>query len=49
MDLSAYPNAIAMSAKEFVEWSTNVMDDIVRATGVKRGLDKVMDHCSTGA
>lgn len=43
MDLSAYPNAIAMSAKEFVDWSTNVIDDISRATGVKRAVDKVMD------
>lgn len=43
MDLSAFPSAIAMSAKEFVDWSTNVMDDIVRATGVKRALDKTMD------
>ena len=32
-----------MSAKEFIDWSTNVMDDLVRATGVKRALDKVSD------
>ena len=43
MDLSMYPHALAMSAKEFIDWSTNVMDDLVRATGVKRALDKVSD------
>lgn len=41
MDLSLYPHAIAMSAKEFVEWSSNTMDDVLRASGVKRVVDKV--------
>jgi len=40
MDLSLYPHAIAMSSKEFMDWSTNALDDLVRATGVKRAVDK---------
>ncbi len=43
MDLSLYPHAMAMSAKEFIDWSTNVMDDIARASGAKKALDKVTD------
>lgn len=41
MDLSLYPNAIAMSAKEFMDWSSGVIDDIARASGAKRAVDKV--------
>lgn len=43
MDLNLYPHAIAMSAKEFIDWSTNVMDDIARASGAKKALDTVTD------
>jgi len=41
LDLRLAPNAIAMSAKEFMEWSSEVFDEIMRASGVKRGVDKI--------
>jgi len=41
MDLSLYPHAIAMSAKEFMEWSSSQMDDALRASGAKRIVDKM--------
>ncbi|NLK25384.1 MAG: NADH-quinone oxidoreductase subunit B [Euryarchaeota archaeon] len=43
MDLSLYPQAMAMSAKEFVDWSRGVMDDLARTTGVKKAVDKIAD------
>lgn len=43
MDLSLAPNAIAMSVREFVKWSSELFDDIMRATGVKRAVDKITE------
>lgn len=41
MDLSLQPQAIAMSAQEFLDWSKGVMGELVRATGVKKTVDTV--------
>lgn len=41
MDLSLAPNAIAMSAKEFMEWSSGVIDEVLRASGIKKAVDKI--------
>ena len=41
MDLSLYPHAIAMSAREFAEWSSNTVDDLLRSSGTKRIVDKM--------
>ena len=41
MDLRLAPNAIAMSSKEFIAWSTDVMAQLMRATGVKKAVDKI--------
>ncbi len=41
MDLSLYPNAIAMNKEEFMEWSNNALDEIIRASGTKRMMDKM--------
>ena len=41
LDLSLYPNAIAMNKEEFMEWSNNALDEIIRASGTKRMMDKM--------
>jgi NADH-quinone oxidoreductase B subunit len=41
LDLSLAPNAIAMSAKEFMEWSSGVIDEVLRASGIKKAVDKI--------
>ncbi len=42
MDLSLQPHALAMSSEEFFDWSEGIIDDISRATGVKKGVDKLL-------
>ena len=41
MDLSLQPHAIAMSAREFMDWSKGVMRELTKATGVKKAVDTV--------
>ena len=41
MDLRLAPNAIAMTSKEFIAWSTDIMAELMRATGVKKAIDKI--------
>jgi NADH-quinone oxidoreductase subunit B len=41
LDLRLAPNAIAMSSKEFIGWSTDVMAQLMRATGMKKAVDKI--------
>jgi NADH-quinone oxidoreductase subunit B len=40
MDMSLYPHAIAMSAGEFMDWSTAVINDLLSA-GTKKSVDKL--------
>jgi NADH-quinone oxidoreductase B subunit len=40
MDLSLYPSAIGMSIKEFKDWAYRGLDESLRASGVKRAVDK---------
>ena len=40
MDMSLYPHAIAMSADEFMDWSTAVINDLLSA-GTKKTVDKL--------
>jgi len=39
--MSEIPNAITMNHKDFIKWSNRVIDDILRATGTKKIIDKV--------
>lgn len=41
MDLRLAPNAVAMTSAEFMAWSTNVMEQLMRYTGVKKAVDKI--------
>lgn len=41
MDLRLAPNAIAMTSKEFLAWSTDVMAQLMRASGTKKAIDKI--------
>ena len=40
MDLSLFPNAIAMTVDEFKSWSHEVVDELGRSSGMKRLVDK---------
>ena len=40
MDMSLYPHAVAMSAEEFMDWSTLVINDLLSA-GTKKTVDKL--------
>ena len=41
MDLSLQPHAIAMTAKEFKDWSGNMIRELSKSTGVGKAVDKV--------
>ena len=40
MDMSLYPHAVAMSADEFMTWSSAMINDMLSA-GTKRAVDKL--------
>ncbi len=39
--MSDQNRAIAMTSKQFMEWSRQFIDDVVRATGMKKAVDKI--------
>jgi NADH-quinone oxidoreductase B subunit len=41
MDMSLYPHAVAMSAKEFKKWSSEVITGLLKNPVVKRPMDKL--------
>jgi NADH-quinone oxidoreductase B subunit len=41
MDLRLAPHAVAMSSAEFLSWSGEVMDQLMRYSGVKKAVDKL--------
>ncbi len=42
MDMSIYPYAVGMSAGEFMNWSTEKIEELMKATGVQKGLNKIL-------
>ena len=40
MDMSLYPHAVAMSADEFMSWSSAMINEMLSA-GTKRTVDKL--------
>ena len=40
MDMSLYPHAVAMSADEFMSWSTALINDLI-SSGTRRTVDKL--------
>ena len=40
MDMSLYPHAVAMSADEFMSWSSAMINEMLSA-GVKKTVDKL--------
>ena len=40
MDMSLYPHAVAMSADEFMSWSTAIINDLI-SSGTRRTVDKL--------